>query len=63
MRRFLIWLVWNVPLGRLAPHILGLALGKPAQIVYICKACNGTGHGMYEGNCEACNGTGRRDKR
>ena len=24
-RRFLMWLVWNVPLGRLAPWVLGLA--------------------------------------
>lgn len=27
MRRFLMWLVWNVPLGPLAPYILGLAVG------------------------------------
>ena len=24
-RQFLMWLVWNVPLGRLAPWVLGLA--------------------------------------
>ena len=28
MRRFLFWLVWNVPLGKAAPWILGLALGR-----------------------------------
>jgi len=26
--KILFWLVWNVPLGKLAPFILGLALGK-----------------------------------
>ena len=25
MRRFLMWLVWNVPLGKLAPWVMGLA--------------------------------------
>jgi hypothetical protein len=34
IRRVLFWLVWNVPLGKLAPHILGFALGsKPQQRV------------------------------
>lgn len=33
MSRFLLWLVFNVPLGRLAPYVLGLALGsKPERI-------------------------------
>lgn len=27
MRRFAMWLVWNVPLGRLAPHVMAFALG------------------------------------
>ena len=32
MRSFLMWLVWNVPLGRLAPWVLGLAMGsKPIK--------------------------------
>ena len=32
-RRFLMWLVWNVPLGRLAPWVLGLATRrKPRKI-------------------------------
>jgi len=32
MKRFLFWLVWNVPLGPLAPWVLGLALGsKPMK--------------------------------
>jgi len=32
---FLVWLVFNVPLGRLAPWVLGLALGrKPHQVKY-----------------------------
>lgn len=28
MRRLLFWIVFNVPLGRLAPWVLGLALGR-----------------------------------
>ena len=33
MRTLLFWLVWNVPLGRLAPWVLGLALGRaPAAL-------------------------------
>ena len=28
MKKILFWLVWNVPLGKLAPHILGIALGS-----------------------------------
>ena len=28
MRVFLFWLVHNVPLGRLAPYIFGLAIGR-----------------------------------
>lgn len=28
MKRFLIWLIWHVSLGRLAPWVLGLALGR-----------------------------------
>ena len=28
MRGFLFWLVWNVPLGRLAPWVMGLAVGR-----------------------------------
>jgi len=33
MRRFLFWLVWNIPLGRFAPWILGLAFGsKPHKV-------------------------------
>ena len=26
--KFLFWLVFNVPLGRLAPYVLGLAMGR-----------------------------------
>jgi len=33
MRKFLLWLVFNVPLGKLAPHALGLALGSKAKRV------------------------------
>jgi len=33
MRRFLFWLVWCVPLGRLAPYVLGLALGRKPNVV------------------------------
>ena len=28
MNKFLLWLVFNVPLGRLAPHVFGLAVGR-----------------------------------
>lgn len=28
MKRFLMWLVWRVPLGCLAPWVLGLAIGR-----------------------------------
>lgn len=33
MRRVLFWLVRNVPLGRAAPWVLGLALGSKPQRV------------------------------
>jgi len=34
MRRALLWIVWNVPSGRLAPWILGVALGsRPRKII------------------------------
>jgi hypothetical protein len=34
MRKFLMWLVWNVPLGSLAPYVFGLAVGKiPKKIL------------------------------
>lgn len=30
LRRFAMWLVWNIPLGRAAPHVFGYAVGaKP----------------------------------
>ena len=28
MSRFLLWLVDNVPLGKLAPYVFGLAIGR-----------------------------------
>ena len=28
IRKFLMWLVWNVPLGRAAPWVFGLAIGR-----------------------------------
>jgi hypothetical protein len=31
--RVAMWLVWNVPLGRAAPYVLGLAIGaKPCRV-------------------------------
>ena len=33
LRGVLFWLVWNVPLGKLAPYILGIALGSKPQRV------------------------------
>ncbi len=33
MRKFLMWIVWNIPLGKLAPLVFGLAIGsKPERI-------------------------------
>lgn len=33
IRQFLFWMVWNTPLGKLAPWVLGLALGsKPEKV-------------------------------
>jgi hypothetical protein len=33
LRRFAMWLVWNVPLGRMAPHVMGFAMGsKPIAV-------------------------------
>lgn len=28
MRKILFWIVWHIPLGRLAPYVLGLAVGR-----------------------------------
>lgn len=28
MKRFLVWLVWNIPLGPVAPWVLGLSVGS-----------------------------------
>lgn len=33
VRRACFWAVWNLPLGPLAPHILGWALGSKARRV------------------------------
>lgn len=33
MRKIAMWLVWNVNLGRLAPHVLGFALSSKPQEV------------------------------
>lgn len=33
MNRFLFWLIDNIPLGRLAPYVFGLAVGKKPQKV------------------------------
>ena len=27
MVRLAIWLIWNVPLGRMAPYVMGIAMG------------------------------------
>ena len=32
MRRFAIWLVDNVPMGRLAPYVLGYALNSKPEV-------------------------------
>ena len=46
MTRFLFWLVWNVPLGRLAPWVLGLALGRwPRRVPYPTE---GESHGPQD---------------
>jgi len=28
MRKFALWLVWNIPLGRLGPYVMGYAVGS-----------------------------------
>ena len=33
MNRFLFWLIDNIPLGRLAPYVFGLAIGRKPQKV------------------------------
>lgn len=33
MRAVLFWIVFNIPLGALAPHVLGLALGRRGRRV------------------------------
>lgn len=41
MRKFLMWIVWNIPLGKLAPWVFGLAIGsKPERINNENKANN-----------------------
>jgi len=32
MKRFLVWLVWNIPLGPAAPWVLGLAVGSRPEM-------------------------------
>lgn len=31
MRRVLMWIAWNIPLGRLAPYVLGMAIGTKGR--------------------------------
>lgn len=31
MNRFLLWLVFNIPLGKLAPYVFGLAVGRKPE--------------------------------
>ena len=33
MRKLLMWLVWNVPLGPLGPWVFGLAIGRRSHHV------------------------------
>ena len=41
MRKFLMWIVWNIPLGKLAPWVFGLAIdSKPERINNENKANN-----------------------
>lgn len=32
MRRFAMWLIDNVPMGRLSPHVLGYALNSKPEV-------------------------------
>lgn len=33
LRELAMWVVWNVPCGRLAPHLFGFAMGsKPIKV-------------------------------
>lgn len=31
IQRILFWIVWYIPLGKLAPYVMGLALGSKPQ--------------------------------
>jgi hypothetical protein len=31
MRKFLMWIVWNIPLGKLAPWVFVLAIGSKSE--------------------------------
>jgi hypothetical protein len=33
MTKFLFWVIKNIPLGRLAPYVFGLAIGRKPQRV------------------------------
>lgn len=35
MRKILFWIVNNIPLGKLAPYVFGLALGRKPQKVKV----------------------------
>jgi hypothetical protein len=37
LKRALFWAVWNVPLGRAAPWVLGLALGSRPRRVSVSE--------------------------
>lgn len=40
IRTILFWIVWNVPLGRLAPYALGLALGSKPHKLHPTEVCH-----------------------
>ena len=60
MRRFLIWLVFNVRLGPLAPYLLGLALGRRPRRAdpgvmdagrWRCAKCDGADVPLHSPRC------------
>ena len=41
MRKVLFWIVWNIPLEKLALHIFGLAIGRKGKKLSIPRDISG----------------------
>jgi hypothetical protein len=33
MQKFLMWIIWNIPLGKFAPYVFGLVVGRAPKKV------------------------------